>query len=193
MAPIPLRNMLVLWAQLVSMSESRQVGSWRGACLHPPQVRNAELLPALMWVRVARLAWALGLVPTFCSAEQDVRSPCNRFLSRGRLVSICLLEFQVSRLPWPNEDSARSIPQAPSRRRGDFDKAERFGASHQRTFDEILSEIAGQTWIVAPAGHFVSRIEFRADGSREDTSGEADGQSHQALERLRQRHQEILQ
>jgi hypothetical protein len=60
----PLRRMLVLWAQLVSMSESRQVGSWRGAYLHPPQVRNAELLPALMWVRVARLAWVLGLVPT---------------------------------------------------------------------------------------------------------------------------------
>src|SRR6478735_4803137 len=88
MAPIPLRNMLVLWAQLVSMSESRQVVSWRGAYLHPPQVRNAELLPELMWVQAARLAWALGSVPTSCSAERDVRSPCSRFLSKVRLVSI---------------------------------------------------------------------------------------------------------
>jgi hypothetical protein len=43
-------------AQLVSMSESRQAGSWRGAYLHPPQVLSAERLPALMWVQAARLA-----------------------------------------------------------------------------------------------------------------------------------------
>ena len=34
---------------------------------------------------------------------------------------------------------------------------------------------------------------FRADGSREDDSGEADGQGRKARERLRQRHQEVLQ
>src|SRR5467141_3642856 len=85
MVPIRLRHMLVLWAQLVSMSESRQVGSWRGAYLHPPQVRGVERLPAHMWGRAARLALAWALVPTFYSAERGVRSPCNRFLSRGRL------------------------------------------------------------------------------------------------------------
>ena len=112
----------MLWVQLVSMSESRQVGSWRGAYLHPPPVRNAERLPALMWVQVAQLGLASALVPTSCSAEQDVRSLCSRFLSRGRLGSTCLLEFQVSRFPWPNEDTAKSLPQPPSRPRGDFDK-----------------------------------------------------------------------
>src|SRR6267142_1694358 len=93
----------VIWAQLVSMSESRQVGSWRGAYLHPPQVRGVERLPAHMWGRAARLALAWALVPTFYSAERGVRSPCNRFLSRGRLGSTSLLESQSSRLPWHNE------------------------------------------------------------------------------------------
>src|SRR6267378_6989250 len=104
------------------MWESRQAGSWRGAYLPPPQVQDAERLPALMWVRAARLALASALVPTSCSAEQDVRSLCNRFLSRGRLGSTCLLEFQVSRFPWHNEDRAKSIPQPPSRPCGDSTK-----------------------------------------------------------------------
>src|SRR5882672_5756978 len=139
MGPTHLRHMLVLWAQLVSMSESRRVGSWHGAYWHPPRVPGVERWPALMWVRVARLALASALVPTSCSAERGVRSPCNRFLSRGR-----------------------------------------FGSSHQRTFDENHSEIAGQAWTVALAGHFVSWLRFRADGSREDDSGETDGQGCQA-------------
>jgi len=77
------------------------------------------------------------------------------------LGSTCLLEFQVSRFPWHNEDRAKSIPQPPSRPCGDFDEAARFGASHQRTFDENHSEIAGQAWTVALAGHFVSWLRFR--------------------------------
>src|SRR6267378_3517035 len=97
------------------MWESRQAGSWRGAYLPPPQVQDAERLPALMWVRVVQLELASALVPTSCSAEQDVRSLCSRFLSRGRLGSTCLLEFQVSRFPWPNEDTAKNLPQPPSR------------------------------------------------------------------------------
>src|SRR5882762_6766078 len=91
------------------MWESRQAGSWRGAYLPPPQVQDAERLPALMWVRVVQLELASALVPTSCSAEQDVRSLCSRFLSRGRLGSTCLLEFQVSRFPWPNEDTAKNL------------------------------------------------------------------------------------
>src|SRR6478735_8970545 len=43
MAPIPPKNTLVLWAQLVSMSESRQVGSWRGGYLHPPGPERGAL------------------------------------------------------------------------------------------------------------------------------------------------------
>src|SRR5882672_5695623 len=110
MGPTHLRHMLVLWAQLVSMSESRRVGSWHGAYWHPPRVPGVERWPALMWVRVARLALASALVPTSCSAERGVRSPCNRFLSRGRLGSTCLLEFQVSRFPWHNEDMSEKHP-----------------------------------------------------------------------------------
>src|SRR5436305_1569499 len=56
--------MLVLWAQLVSMSESRRVGLWRGVYLHPPPVQSAERSPALTWVRVAQFALASGLVPS---------------------------------------------------------------------------------------------------------------------------------
>src|SRR6266852_7362644 len=126
------------------MSESRQVASWHGAYLLPLQVPGVEPLPAPMWVRVARLALASALVPTSCSAERGVRSPCNRFPSKGRLGSTCPLVFQVSRFPWHNDDSAKSITQPPSRPSGDMDEAARFGASHQRTFDENHSEIAGQ-------------------------------------------------
>src|SRR6185503_14271899 len=88
--------------------------------LHPLQVRNAERLPELTWVRVARLALASALVQTSCSAERGGRSPYNRFLSRGRLGSICLLEFQVSRFPWPHEETAKASP-APIATRGGFD------------------------------------------------------------------------
>ena len=66
-----------------------------------------------------------ALVRISCSAEQDVRLLCSHFLSRGRLGSTCLLEFQVSRFPWPNEDTAKSLPQPPSRPRSDFGKAAR--------------------------------------------------------------------
>src|SRR6476646_4598107 len=109
MVPVRLRRMLVLWAQLVSMSESRREGSWRGAYLHPPQVLSAERLPGPMWVRAARLALVSAWVPISCSAERDVRSPCNRFPLKGRLGSICLLVFQVSHFPWHNDDRAKSI------------------------------------------------------------------------------------
>src|SRR6185436_11229075 len=122
MGPIRLRPTLALWVQLASMWESRPAGSWRGAYLHPPPVRHAARLPALTWGQVALLALASALVPTSCSAGQDARSLCSRFLSRGRLASTCLLEFQVSRLPWPNEDTAKSLPQPPSRPGGDFDE-----------------------------------------------------------------------
>src|SRR5882724_10690633 len=175
------------------MWESRQAGSWRGAYLPPPQVQDAERLPAPMWVRVVQLELASALVPTSCSAEQDVRSLCSHFLSRGRLGSICLLAFQVSRFPWPNEDTAKSHLQPPSRPRDDFDKAARSGASNQRTFDENHSEIAGQAWIVAIAGHSVCWSRFRADRYRKDGSGKADGQGCQTRERLRQGHKEVLQ
>src|SRR6266576_6006506 len=104
------------------MWESRQAGSWRGAYLPPPLVRNAERLPALMWVRVVQLESGSALVPTSCSAEQDVRSLCSRFLSRARLGSTCLLAFQVSRFPWPNEDTAKSLPHPPPRPPGDSEK-----------------------------------------------------------------------
>src|SRR6476619_3020272 len=109
------------------MLESRQVGSWRGEYLHLQQVRDAERLPALMWVRVAQLESASALVRISCSAEQDVRLLCSHFLSRGRLGSTCLLAFQVSRFPWPNEDTAKCLPQPPSRPRSDFGKAARSG------------------------------------------------------------------
>src|SRR5882762_6766079 len=77
--------------------------------------------------------------------------------------------------------------------RGDFDKAARSGASHQRTFDENHSETTGQAWIVAVASHFVRWFRFRADRSRKDGSGEADGQGCQTRERLCQGHKEVLQ
>ena len=44
-----------------------------------------------------RLALALALAPTSCSAGPTVRSPLQPLSVEGRLGSICLLEFQVSR------------------------------------------------------------------------------------------------
>src|SRR5450432_2949022 len=37
----------------------------------------------------------VGGAPISCSVERDVRSPCNRYRSRGRSGSTSLLEFQV--------------------------------------------------------------------------------------------------
>jgi hypothetical protein len=162
------------------MSASRQVGSWRGAYLHPLQVPGAERLPAPMWVRAARLALVSELAPISCSVEPGVQSPCNHCPSKGRLGSICLLVFQVSHFHWHNDDRAKSIPQPPLRPCNNFDEAARFVTNHQRTFDENHSEIAGQAWIVAVARGFVGWLRFRADGSREGDHVEADGQGDQA-------------
>src|SRR6476469_94688 len=106
MVPVRLRRMLVLWAQLVLMSESRQVASWRGVCLRLLPVRNGAHLPGHMWEPVAQLALVSALARISCSAERGVQSPYSHFPSKGRLGSICLLAFQVSHFPWHNDDRA---------------------------------------------------------------------------------------
>jgi len=76
--------------------------------------------------------------------------------------------------------------------RGDFDKAARSGASHQRTFDENHSETTGQAWIV-PLLAILSVFRFRADRSRKDGSGELTAKVAKLESACAQGHKEVLQ
>src|SRR6476646_2080775 len=124
------------------MSGSRLAGRWRGAYSLPRQDRSAERCPVLTSAQVARSVLGSALVPICSSAERGARSPCSRFLSKGQLGSICLLEFQASRSPWRNEGSAKGIAQLPSRPCGSSTKPP-VGPVTRGRFDENHSEIAG--------------------------------------------------
>ena len=103
--PFPHRKLMsVSWARWVWISASPPAVSWRGAYWHRRQAQCAGSLPAPMWVRAAPLALVSALAPTSCLAGLTVRSHCNRFQSKARLGLTCRLGFQVSRLPWHNDD-----------------------------------------------------------------------------------------